>query len=516
MPLNDEQPPSPSSGEDQGSDVESSSEHCDSVTTSDLESSCESSKHCTPSSSPPKSLTLDEVKDTTRDMFNLSLSHEVIMNHSYRVQYDTLPQGSLWKLVRDNLHKAYWDKLESELNDDPPVYEHAIKLLEEIREILLSFLNPGANQTRTQITEVLDMDLIRQQAENDAVDMQGLASYIITTMGKMCTPMRDEEIKKLRENTDNIVILFREIFRVLDLMNLDMLNWSIRYLRHLMQRHGVEYEREKFQSILDKVPNALDRTTLWIRSALDELTSINANMEQSGKGQREMPTPFQVLNMAFLNILTWDYSKGPLPETWITDEGRVQEIQWQLQQSQAVCEVLLIIYSTVGGPIQGLPSLSERLKRMISVLLDGMHRPDFNLNEALEGISAQICCELNKSLIERGYPALSPALQATLKGQICGISQRDNPICTLVEDRVHHFFRAVLTDPKPQARLEQTPAGLTSIKPELVTLGSKFTTLVNYNRSVYGPFYANIMKTLMFNGSLPTPIPPQSPSQDCV
>lgn len=53
------------------------------------------------------------------------------------------------------------------------------------------------------------MDLIRQQADNDAVDIQGLASYIITTMGKLCAPVRDEEIKKLHKNTDNIVTLFR-------------------------------------------------------------------------------------------------------------------------------------------------------------------------------------------------------------------------------------------------------------------------------------------------------------------
>lgn len=57
--------------------------------------------------------------------------------------------------------------------------------------------------------EVLDMDLIRQQADNDAVDIQGLSSFIITTMGKMCAPVRDEDIKKLRESTDNIVALFR-------------------------------------------------------------------------------------------------------------------------------------------------------------------------------------------------------------------------------------------------------------------------------------------------------------------
>lgn len=54
------------------------------------------------------------------------------------------------------------------------------------------------------------------------------------------------------------------------------------------------------------------------------------------------------------------------------------------------------------------------------------------MEEALEGVSAQICCELNKSLTERNYPTLTPALQATLTGQICSITQKDNPIRTLV------------------------------------------------------------------------------------
>lgn len=523
MPLNDERPTSTSSGEDQGSDVESSSERCDSMTsTSDLDCSRESftsdtsSKHCTPSSSPPKTLTLDEVMESARDLSNLSLAREIIVNHNFHVETDSLPQDSLWKAVRDNLHKAFWDILESELNDDPPEYGQAIRLLEEIREILLSFLNPGANRMRTQIMEVLDMDLIRQQADNDAVDIQGLASYIITTMGKMCAPIRDEEIKKLRESSDNIVTLFREIFRVLDLMKADVVNLTINIMRPVLQRQGVEYERATFQSILDKTPNALKHTTSWIKSALEELLAITPK-DGLEKGERLVPGPFQVLNTAFLRILTWEYDKSPLPETWMTDETRLREIQWQLQRCQAVNEVLLIIYSTIGGPIQGLSSLSDRLKRMISVLLDGMHGRDFNLEEALEGVSAQICCELNKSLTERNYPALSPALQATLRGQICSITQEDNPIRTLVEDRVHQYFMALICDPKPQAKLEQVPAGLTAIKPELALLGAKFVSLVNYNKAVYGPFYADIIKKLIFSNISPPPPaanPPQDTAQD--
>lgn len=84
-------------------------------------------------------------------------------------------------------------------------------------QILLSFLNPGANRMRSQICEVLDADLIRQQAEHNAVDIQGLANYVISTMGKLCAPVRDADVNQLKA-TENIVELFRlvcDYFQVL-------------------------------------------------------------------------------------------------------------------------------------------------------------------------------------------------------------------------------------------------------------------------------------------------------------
>ncbi|XP_061570410.1 T-complex protein 11-like protein 2 [Cololabis saira] len=432
MPLNNERPTSTSSGEDLSGDVESLSESCDNMTLASdrdsFNSDC-SSKHSSPSSSPPKVLTLDEVMASGKDLFDLRLAHEITVNPSFRMEANVRSQNSLWNAVEDNLHRAYWDILQTELNDDPPEYRHAIKLLEEIREILLSFLNPGTNRMRTQIMEVLDMDLIRQQADNNAVDIPGLASYIISTMDKLCAPVRSRDVAKLRESTDNIVTLLKEIFRVLNLMRVDLVNFSIDSLRVMLQRSGVEYERATFQKILDSTPTALKHTTSWIQSALDELLAAAGGQ---GKGQQPMVGAFQLLNTAFLHLLTCDFSKDPLPETWVLDESRLQETRFLLQRVQTVNGVLLIVFQTVGGPVQDLPSLSDRLKRMISVLLEGMHRPDFNLGESLEAVSAQTCRELNKSLTERNFPALTPELQDTLTGQICSINQEDNPIRTLI------------------------------------------------------------------------------------
>lgn len=47
----------------------------------------------------------------------------------------------------------------------------------------------------------------------------------------------------------------REIFRVLDLMKVDMINATILSLRAVLCREGIEYERASFQRILDKTPS---------------------------------------------------------------------------------------------------------------------------------------------------------------------------------------------------------------------------------------------------------------------
>ena len=44
---------------------------------------------------------------------------------------------------------------------------------------------------------------------------------------------------------------------MLDLMKMDVINFTIQGLRPELQRQSVEYERAKFQSILEKTPSEL-------------------------------------------------------------------------------------------------------------------------------------------------------------------------------------------------------------------------------------------------------------------
>ena len=53
--------------------------------------------------------------------------------------FSLYPHNSLPGRVKQIVHQAFWDRLEEDLNEDPPEYEHAIKLFEEIKEVSLTW-----------------------------------------------------------------------------------------------------------------------------------------------------------------------------------------------------------------------------------------------------------------------------------------------------------------------------------------------------------------------------------------
>ncbi|XP_004844870.1 T-complex protein 11-like protein 2 isoform X2 [Heterocephalus glaber] len=467
-----------------------------------------SSKSSSPASSPPRGVTFDDVMAATRNLSNLTLAHEIAVNENFQLKEEALPENSVAGRVRSIVHQAFWDVLESELTAEPPEFAHAIRLFEEIREILLSFLTPGGNRLRTQICEVLDPELIRQQAEHSSVDITGLAAYVIGMMGKLCAPVRDSDIRELKA-TGNIVEALRQIYHVLDLMKMDMANFTIWSLRPHLQRQLVEYERTKFQEILEESPSALDQTTEWIRESVkEELLSLS---EAALTPRAENLSPRLVLNNSYLKLLQWDYQRRDLPEastppapqasgvlTLVTDGMRLQELTGKLNQLKMIACLCLITNSTVGAVSEGLPGLLRRLKRTAAVLLEGMHEKTFNLQGALSSLGVQTWADMNKALAERGFPALGAEVQANLVGQFSSLKEENNPIRALIDKRIQLYMKSLLCLPSPSKSMPPIPGGLAVIQQELEALGTQFANIVNLNMQVYGPFYANILRKLLF------------------
>lgn len=81
------------------------------------------------------------------------------------------------------------------------------KLINYSFQNLLEIL-PTQGKMKAHINEVLDIDLIRQKAENDALDVRYYGEFVVDLMSKLCAPARDEMVAQIREK-EGVVALFR-------------------------------------------------------------------------------------------------------------------------------------------------------------------------------------------------------------------------------------------------------------------------------------------------------------------
>ncbi|XP_061577146.1 T-complex protein 11-like protein 1 [Cololabis saira] len=449
----------------------------------------------TPQASPPRFVSVEELMETAKGVTNMALAHEIIINQAFQVKPTEPPEGSLERKVKEIMHRAFWDCLEAQLKEDPPTYGNAIKLLAEIKETLLSFLLPGHGRLRSCIDEVLDLPLIQQQAENGALDIGRLSQFIVGMMGSLCAPSRDQDVNKLKEITD-IVPLLKAIFSVLDLMKVDMANFALSSIRpHLMQQ-SVEYERNKFQDFLEKQPNALDYTEKWLEETVKCLREADEGGRSAASPETPSPALLNVHNHAYLRLLRWDHTSDPFPETVLMDQVRFQEMQQEVEQLVLLSSLLLIVYTTTGEAISGLPGLMETLKNIVSVMLADMHIPSFNVQEALVTIGEKLCVELIRSLNQHGFSPFSPERTSTLKGQISAVIQPDNKVRRLMDSRVQTYLLAALESSQHKTP-PPLPGGLAPVSRELKELAVRFSRLVNYNKLVFSPFYQKILQQVL-------------------
>ncbi len=153
-------------------------------------------------------MSLSEVMDATRGLTNMYLAHEIAVDKDFMLQDLKRPENPVEAQVKEVVHRAFWDLLGEQLKEDPPNHSQALVLLQEVKEGLLGLLVPQQKRTIDAIKERLDVDLVRQQAENGALDFAAYADFVLNLMGQLCAPVRDEEIAALRDTKD-VVPLFK-------------------------------------------------------------------------------------------------------------------------------------------------------------------------------------------------------------------------------------------------------------------------------------------------------------------
>ncbi|KAJ3602088.1 hypothetical protein NHX12_029848 [Muraenolepis orangiensis] len=417
---------------------------------------------------------------------------KVALRRSRTSKCSSLRQGAHLKLshparMAEMMHEAFWDILRKQIESSPPMYHQVVSLLQEVKLMLQALLLPAHVSLRAQLEEVLDPGLIQQEAEHGALDLHGLAAFITSTMFTMCAPVRDPEIRALRSLTDPVEI-FREVLRVLELMKMDMVNFSLRSLRPHLVQHAAQFERTKFQELLDKQPDSMDNTVAWLQMAAKE---------QQAAVPGPVICPSAVLNRAYIGLLRWDPQDHRYPETVLMDKARLDVLGQKVHILVLQVAVLLLSSAQCGGAVFSLLEFVGKVKQTSVALLKGSQTRESDLKGALKALGDQVVLQVNVALASLGVPRLSKRGQGVLRGQISDLWRPANPVRTIIEHQVQGFLQATLEASAARGSPEP-PAILGPLGPELVALGAVFCRMVQLNRSAFGAHYAPVLGRLLF------------------
>lgn len=451
--------------------------------------------------SPPRFVSLDQIMKAANGMTKMALAHEIAMGGSFELKQREYPENSLEKVVKETFHKAFWDILEEQLNEDPPNYDQAMRLLQEAKEILLHLLMPHSKRLREEIEQVLDIELIRQQAEHGTLDFLAYARHVISLMARMCAPIRDASIKELLEIKE-VVPLFRGIMEQLTLMKMDMANFSIKLARPLIQSHSVAYEQEQFkkyveaQAAVNPSTDPLAHTKLWLRRSYEHLRNLSDQHSPdpiNGPGCKG-PGFASVLAGAYMELLSWPDDE-PYPETLHLDGARYRALKNMVHLAALVASILSITYRLGGAALQGISDFKDDLKSHTQLLLDGsLDCSEEELRETLKNVASQVIKEVQECLQKHGFNQLQISQERVLYDQIVVMSSPDHHVRKLLLMRVLDFIKVAISS--GSVRPTQIPPGLSALEKELTSITGQFLRLVTHNRAVFGEMYGDIVAEL--------------------
>ncbi|VDI19778.1 Hypothetical predicted protein [Mytilus galloprovincialis] len=392
--------------------------------------------------SPPKFMSLDEIMAAAAGVKNMSLAHEIAVDANFKLEKLEPSGNSFEKKVKEVVHKAFWDAFQEKLNEDPPELGHAVVLIQEVKDL--------------------------------------------------CSPARDDNIAKLKEIKD-IIPLFQEIFAMLDLMKMDMANFTIQQIRPYLQQQSMEYEKTKFEEFLktqrESGIDGLELTKIWLKKSFDALKDQAA---EEGATSPAMLTPAAIVNEAYVSLLSWDENQL-FPETLVMDQGRFTDVGDKIHSLTLLASILLVTYSTVGAPIAGLQKLKEKLKSEIMVILDGTEQKD--LPSMMSNVAEQVNKNVNEYMSEHGFHPREETQQTALSGQITSLSTREHPVYKVMYKRIRDFILHIISQ-RHSAPLK-VPPGFSVVETELGKICGQFLRLISHNRATFSSYYTDIANELM-------------------
>lgn len=535
---------------------------------------------------------IDKLIKTANTMSSMMMAHKIALEDDFKLEPGMDISGPLMNLspiigsspskdgaglrgsgepnlhsrVKDIVLDAFWDLFKDELksqtneNKEERKYDQSKQLLCDIKQKILELLLPQHARLKQDIEDRLDPQIVDQLAKQDSLDLIDYGHYILGVLAKLCASVRDEKLKDLSGQRD-VVQLYRGIMELLELMRLDMANFTLNRFKPHIKAHSQDYERDKFNEILKQQKNigidGLEYTRIWLARAIKKVDDIygvadlvlqeeptpnpigileeSSSSEGLSKTNRILKSDVvnKVLNVAYCELLEWNPQSQKLyPETLLFDEATFRSLGEQYKVLLVTSSILLTTFAFLNRfKLNENNEFKVLIKSHIITLLTatydrttatatsescisdqasaGAIKPIDPMDQVkLETVATKLCEDIRQKLDETNKTLVESfcSERELLKRQILDLQSSSNRVKELVRRRILEFVETLLDlDAKHQQRKFPSkmpppvniPLGLNCLTDEITLTMAQLVKIIRYNRRVFFQHYENIIVELV-------------------
>ena len=300
-----------------------------------------STSDCPPTSQDPIASTRNKIESSSLVPPNRIVIHELAINKEWKINAE--PSESRRHETISAIAKDLGGIFEAGLGD---IWIPA--MTDTIQKKLLDLLTAG-NSLHKIIGEALDPELVAQQIKQGTFSYDGFFSFMNKILPQLCAPVRDAEVKALELNpSKDPVQQLARVYYIIDIIRLDMLNFTMQQLTPTLLEESAGYESRCFARELDG--NFPDSTLQWWKSALakasEDVPALATNQISANR--------IYMCGLIDLTIGIIPLEPADLPETLLLDHERLNRIRLHILRMITISSILLTAKNLLRRDVRSL------------------------------------------------------------------------------------------------------------------------------------------------------------------
>lgn len=219
-------------------------------------------------------------------MTNEQLAHELLLDFNFELD-DMGSNGYICPLslsIRDTFHTAFWDSLVDDMKCSPPCYSRVLRVLNEIGGGMIGLSTPNIT---AMVIDIIDIDHIKAQLQSNVYDWASCTATItgiFRAAKHIQAPRRDVQFNTLQEEVaakmasatvdlqpTAFCFGLSKCLDIVNIMRVDAANARLRLIAPVIQNHGIDYERSKFNEHIQNGIITKERISEAIKGSVDSL-----------------------------------------------------------------------------------------------------------------------------------------------------------------------------------------------------------------------------------------------------